>query len=203
MALTYKISSWTQIGECLSNTDRKLHAVCSKIVSATLQGLVVKVEHEDFGCLFSYLVDGEGPTLSDLPVVPLSPQEILDQFKRFGFYIIYEEEKHLPGGLLNYLITLDGLGYDKIRILYVDMPAPLPGEDVEPKYCVVAFKVKDHPEWIHNTYRATEDEITQGAMDGTVINVSAMSKELNFNWGFLKDYVLNIKDILEENSRRD
>lgn len=203
MALTYKISSWTQIGECLSNTDKKLHAVCSKIVSTSLQGLVVRVEHEDFGCLFSYLVDGSGPAISDQSITPLSTQEILDQLRRLGFYIIYEEEKQLPGSLLNYLITLDGLEFDKIRILYVDMPAPMPGEDVEPKYYVVAFKVKDHPEWIHNTYRATEDEIIQGTMAGTAINVSAMSEKLNFNWGFLKDYVLNIKDILEENSQRD
>lgn len=141
--------------------------------------------------------------LSDLAVAPVSTQEILDQLKRFGFYIIYEEEKELPGKLLNYLITLDGLGYDKIRILYVDMPMPLPGEDVEPKYFVVAFKVKDHPDWINNTYRATENEIIEGTMNGTAINISAMSKDLKFNWNFLKDYVLNIKDILDENSRRD
>lgn len=203
MPLTYKISSWLQLSECLSNTDRKLHAICSKIISPVLQGLSVRVEHEDFGCLYSYLVDGEGPMLSDLAVAPVSTQEILDQLKRFGFYIIYEEEKELPGKLLNYLITLDGLGYDKIRILYVDMPMPLPGEDVEPKYFVVAFKVKDHPDWVNNTYRATESEITEGTMNGTAINISAMSKDLKFNWNFLKDYVLNIKDILDENSRRD
>ena len=203
MSLTYQISSWTQIGSCLSNTDRKLHASCSKIVASTLEGTVVRVDHEDFGCLFSYLVDGEGSSLSDLPVTFLSTQDILAQLKRLGFYIIYKEEQHLPGDMLNYLATLDGLGYDKIRVLYLDVPPVMPGEAAEPIWCVVAFKVAAHPEWIHNTYRAQESELVQGALAGTAINISAISKEKKFNWGFLKDYVLNIKDILEENSRTD
>ena len=203
MSLQYKISSWTQLGECLSNTDRKLHAVCSKIISPALQGLSVRVEHEDYGCLFSYLVDGDGPILSDLQVEMLSTQCILDQLKRFGFYIIYEQEKCLPGKMLEYLITLDGLGYDKIRILFVDVPTIQVGETDIVKYYVVAFKVKDHPAWINNTYRATEEEIIQGTLSGTAINVSAISKEKHFDWNFLGDYVLNISDILEENSRKD
>ena len=105
--------------------------------------------------------------------------------------------------MLDYLITLDGLGYDKIRIMFVDKPTSHPGQDDEPLWFVVAFKVKDHPRWIQNTYRATESEISEGAMNGTAINISAISKEKKFNWSFLGDYVLNIKDILEENARRD
>ena len=201
MSLQYEITSWTQIGECLSNTSRKLHAVCSKVMSDTFQGTVVRVNHDDYGCLFSYTVEGQGPLISDLPVEIMSTQEILDQFKRFGFYIRYKEIEHLPGNMIEYLITLDKLGYDKIRILFVDCPPPhLIGEDDITKYYVVAFKVKDHPEWINNTYRATEEEITQGTMNGTAINVSAISKDEKFRWNFLGDYVLNIKDILEENS---
>ena len=203
MSLKFKISSWTQVGECLSNTDRRLHLVCRQLRDADLQGLSVRVEHDKFGCLFSYLVDGDGPVISDLPVEPLTTQQILDQLKRFGFYIIYEEEKELPGEMLDYLITLDGLGYDKIRIMFVDKPTSHPGQDDEPLWFVVAFKVKDHPRWIQNTYRATESEISEGAMNGTAINISAISKEKKFNWSFLGDYVLNIKDILEENARRD
>ena len=202
MSLQYKISSWTQLGECLSNTDRKLHAVCSKIISPALRGLSVRVEHEDFGCLFSYLVDGDGPIISDLQVEELSTQTVLEQLKRFGFYIIYEREKQLPGAMLDYLITLDGLGFDKIRVMFIDTSEVPIGETDIVQYCVVAFKVKDHPKWIDNMYRATESEISQGAMNGTAINISAISKERHFNWSFLEDYVLNISDILEENSRR-
>ena len=203
MSLTYKISSWTQIGECLSNTDRRLHAVCSKYLSDDLEGLSVRVEHEELGCLFSYLVQGDGPIISDISVPILSTDEIIDQFKRFGFYIIYEEEENISGEMIEYLMTLDKLGYDKIRILFIDVPPTMQGEDYEPEWIVVAFKVADHPHWINNTYRAKESEITEGTMNGTAINISAISKEKKFSWNFLKDYVLNIKDIIEENSRKD
>jgi hypothetical protein len=202
MSLRYEITSWAQIGGCLSNTSRKLHAVCSKVTSDTFQGLVVRIDHDDYGCLFSYAVEGQGSLLSDFSIEPMSTKDILAQFKRFGFYIVYKEEEHLPGNMVEYLITLDKLGYDKIRILFVDCPPPTAGEDGIVKYYVVAFKVKDHPKWINNTYQATEKEITEGTMAGTAINVSAISKEQNFRWNFLGDYVLNISDIIEENSRR-
>lgn len=203
MSLQYKISSWTQIGECLSNTDRKLHARCIKIISPTLEGLSVRVEHDDYGCLFSYLVNGKGSSLSDLPVNILSTQTVLEQLKRFGFYIRYEQEKHVPGEMLEYLITLNNLGYDKIRILFVHVPTVQVGETDVVRYCVVAFKVKYHPNWVDNLYQAEESELTEGALNGTAINISAISEEKNFDWSFLGDYVLNIYDILEENSRRE
>jgi hypothetical protein len=38
-------------------------------------------------------------------------------------------------------------------------------------------------------------------MDGTAINITAISKEKHFDWSFLRDYVLNISDIIEEYSR--
>lgn len=201
MLLRYEISSWTQVGQCLSNTDRRLHLVCSRIMSTSLQGMTVRVEHDEYGCLFSYLIDGYGASLSDLQVTPFTTDQILEQLKRFGFYIVFKRHAKLPGKMLQYLLTLDGLGYDKIRIMFVDKPKPLPGEDDEPKWFVVAFKVKEHPKWINNTYRAKESEISEGTMNGTVINISAMSQEKRFDWNFLGDYVLNIKDILEENSR--
>lgn len=203
MSLQYEITSWTQIGECLSNTDRRLHAVCSKIMSDTLQGTVVRVDHDIYGCLFSYLVEGKGSTLSNYSVKMWSTEEILDQLKRLGFYIRYKEEKHLSGQMVEYLITLDQLKFDKIRIMFVDCPPPMAtGEADIVKYYVVAFKVDAHPKWIDNTYRATEKEITEATMDGTAINISAISKDENFRWNFLGDYVLNISDIIEENSRR-
>lgn len=200
MSLQYEITSWMQIGECLSNTDRHLHAFCKQITDDTLQGLVVGVNHDKFGCLFSYLVQGQGSLISHLSVAPMSTKDILEQFKRFGFYIVFKEEKHLSGKLVEYLITLDKLDYDKIRILYVDCPPPMIGQDDIAKYYVVAFKVTAHPKWIDNTYRATEEEITEGTMNGTVINVSAISAEQKFRWNFLGDYVLNISDIIEANS---
>ena len=198
--LRYKITSWLQLNQCLSNHDPNLRASGIQIVDDILQGTVVRVAHKKYGCLFAYLVDGQGIDVENPAIPTLTPKEILIELHRFGFYIEYDPIGTLPGTVIEYLITLDKLGYDKIRYMLISEPTPF-GTEKDPDYFITAFKIKDNPEWVNNTYRATRDEFQDALMTGTAINITAISEEKHFDWSFLKDYVLNISDIIEEYSR--
>ena len=56
--LMYKITSWLQLNQCLSNNDPDLKASGVRIMDANLRGTVVRVTHKKYGCLFAYLVEG-------------------------------------------------------------------------------------------------------------------------------------------------
>lgn len=198
--LMYKITSWLQLNQCLSNNDPDLKASGVRIMDANLRGTVVRVTHRKYGCLFAYLVEGTGVDVENPPIPLLTPKEILAELRRFGFYITYDVIGNLPGTMIEYLITLDKLGYDKIRYMLISEPT-LFGTEKDPDYFVTAFKIKDHPDWINNTYRATTEEFQNALMAGTAINITAISEEKHFDWSFLRDYVLNISDIIEEYSR--
>lgn len=165
-----------------------------------LQGTVVRVTHKKYGCVFAYLVDGTGVDVDNPPLPLLTPQEILEELRRFGFLITYNVMGTLPGRMIEYLITLDKLGYDKIRYMLISEPTIYDTEK-DPEYFVTAFKIKENPEWINNTYRARTDEFQAALMNGSAINITAISEEKHFDWSFLRDYVLNISDIIEECSR--
>lgn len=198
--LRYKITSWMQLSQCLSNNDPCLKASAIKITDDRLQGTVVKVTHKKYGCLFAYLVEGTGVDVENPSIPTLTPKEILIELRRFGFFVVYDVIGTLPGEVIEYLITLDKLGYDKIRYMLISEPT-LFGTEKDPDYFVTAFKIKDHPDWINNTYRARTDEFQDALMAGTAINITSISEEKHFDWSFLKDYVLNISDIIEEYSR--
>ena len=198
--LKYKITSWLQLNQCLSNYDPDLRASGIQIMDDRLQGTVIRVTHKKYGCLFAYLVDGTGVDVENPSIPLLTPKEILSELRRFGFLITYDVLGTLPGDVIEYLITLDKLGYDKIRYMLISEPTLFDTEkDLE--YFVTAFKIKDHPDWINNTYRARTDEFQDALIDGPAINITAISKEKHFDWSFLRDYVLNISDIIEEYSR--
>lgn len=198
--LKYKITSWLQLNRCLSNYDQDLRASGIQIVDDRLHGTVVRVTHKKYGCLFAYLVDGTGVDVENPSIPLLTPEEILSELRRFGFLITYDVLGTLPGDVIEYLITLDKLGYDKIRYMLISEPTLFDTEK-DPEYFVTAFKIKDHPDWINNTYRARTDEFQNALMGGTAINITAISEEKHFDWSFLRDYVLNISDIIEEYSR--
>lgn len=198
--LKYEITSWLQLNQCLSNNDPDLRASGIQIMDDRLQGTVVRVTHKKYGCVFAYLVDGTGVDVDNPPLPLLTPQEILEELRRFGFLITYNVRGTLPGRMIEYLITLDKLGYDKIRYMLISEPTIYDTEK-DPEYFVTAFKIKENPEWINNTYRARTDEFQAALMNGSAINITAISEEKHFDWSFLRDYVLNISDIIEEYSR--
>ena len=111
--LQYKISSWRQLPNCLSNNSRDLRIhVTDFFNNEELRGFRISLEHRTMGVLFCCVLQARGTIITDdddYGATELSPDEILKELHKFGFYITYEPIKALSGNLLNYLITLDNL----------------------------------------------------------------------------------------------
>lgn len=200
MPLRYKISDWHQLTEVRSNNSRDLFiSVADFIQDDRLNGLRIQVNHKAFGVLFACLINAHGTMISELSenlVYELTPKQILLQLKTFGFIVTYEPNKHISGSQLTFLMQLQGLGYDKLRILNVWHTE---NEVKVFKWYVVAFNIKENPEWINNGYSPSEKEYETALKNGSCFNVSALCKEKNWSWSWL-DYVANISDILEDNA---
>lgn len=198
--LRYNISSWNQLSKCMSNNSRDLHIHVNTIIhDCRLSGTIIKVDHIAFGTLFACLVEGSGPLLSagDNGVIPeFGTDDILRELRKFGFYVTYNPAAHLDGEQIQYLMILDQLGFDKIRLLNV-YSWENGSQQFTPK--VVAFDIAHHGDWLNNGYSASEAEFTKALNDGSAINISGMSEKNNFRWDWLT-YVANIKDILKENA---
>lgn len=202
--LRYEITDWSQVTECLSNNSKDLHMRYIEIKDEDLEGKLILVEHDVYGILFSCLVDGKGSILSspdpndDNLMHRFRMEDILMELYKFGFDIQFRKEKKLTGDQLDYLMNLGTLGFDKIRMLTI----VLPYVPHQPKYrtIVVGFMVAAHPKWLDNTYQCPESEYHKAVEDGTVINLTSISNSKNFDWSFLKDFVLSIDDILAVNA---
>ena len=81
--LMYKITSWLQLNQCLSNHDPNLRASGIQIVDDILQGTVVRVVHKKYGCLFAYLVDGQGMILPSCYVDSKAVEQVFRHPSRF------------------------------------------------------------------------------------------------------------------------
>lgn len=199
--LAYTISSWSEISKCLSNNSRRLHLKCITIDDDRLSGQCIQVVHEKYGCLFACMVSNIGGMLDRMPdesyhMIPT--QQILDELEKFGFIIDFQPDEHISGKQLEYLITLNKLGYDKIRILYVSYPT---ASDYIYKQRIVVFNVDKNPNWLTNTYVAKEKEFIEALNNGSAMNITEVSQTQQFEWEFLNDKVLNISDILQVNSK--
>ena len=205
MPLRYNITSWDQLPQCLSNNSRNLKIDVSHFFNNDLLcGLRISVVHRAYGVLFSCMLGASGDLMTssnyyddveEPRAFELTPKQILDELYKFGFCIYYEQREHLSPGQIDYLITLKGLHYDKIRVLGVK--GVKNGTDVFSTK-VVAFNSENHSQWLDNTYRASEKEFLKGLVDGTAINLTEISETEKYCWTWL-DFVANIDDILRDN----
>ena len=198
--LRYRISDFRQLENCMSNNSRHLHIVVSTFVNDTrLNGQRIKVEHDVFGTLFACVVNPQGSLISanNGSIFQFTTGQILEELRKFGFIIEYNPVEKLTGSMIQFLMDIDKLGYDKIRILDV-WQAPL-GVKEYTTY-IVAFMVKDNGNWLNAGYCPSYTEMSNAIMNGTALNLSALSKDHNFNWSWLYGWVGDIKDIIAENS---
>ena len=200
MPLRYKISSWKQLPDCHSNNDSSLRIRVAEITnSPSLKGLRISVEHPMYGVLFSEVLNAKGSLITGASdsntftplAFELDPNTILKELRKFGFYIVYQPRCHLSEKMIEYLLTLKGLGFDKIRVLNVK-------KGVSSKSYVVCFQSCRLKYWLANTYVSTEKEFTEALLHGSATNISEISSAKGFDWSWL-DYVANIDDILRDN----
>lgn len=199
--LQYNISSWDQLTKCQSNNSKDLHiSVTDFMQNAKLDGILIKVCHKVLGVLFACLVDGSGTLLSEdgtNHIHEFTTADILAELAKFGFIVTYNPREHLDGDQLQYLMTLNQLGFDKIRTLVVNKYTQQ--GTTKPTPTVVAFKVDKCSKWIDNKFIENESDFLLALSNGSAINISAISQEQKFRWDWL-DYVANIDDIISDNA---
>lgn len=198
MPLRYQISSWRQLSECLSNNSKLLHIHVSDFINnVNLRGFRISVDHEAFGTLFACVLNARGDIITDDPTVnifEMTPEQILNELTRYGFYVEYKPTKRLPGDQITYLLTIKNLGYDKLRVLHLDIA---PNEYVDNFAKVIAFKSSVHSDWLDNLYVASEKEFVSALVDGTAVNLTDIYRTKQFRWDWL-DFVANIDDIIND-----
>lgn len=196
--LRYSITSWDQATKCRSNTSRDLHITISHFLNSDkIEGSLLQVSHTDIGTLFAVPINCSGRLLGD-DYTEMSTDAILSMLSSFGFEIEYKPQAHLDGEQLKYLVTLNELGFDKIRTLPVHI-FDRNGKVIYKPY-IVAFKIESNHEWLQQNYSPFEGEFLGALKHGTAINISAISEEKKFRWDWLT-YVANIEDILKDNCR--
>jgi hypothetical protein len=185
----------------LSNNSRELRIhITDFFNNEELRGFRISLEHTTLGVLFCCVLQARGSIVTDedeYGASELTPEEILKELRKYGFEITYEPIKGLSGNLLDYLITLDKLGYDKIRVLNVwHMQNGTKAFETK----IVAFQVNPHGDWLNNGYSASEKEFIKALNDGTAINLTDTSRTKNFRWDWLYGNVLSIEDVVEANA---
>lgn len=199
--LRYKVSSWRQLPECLSNNSKELHIHLTDFYNnPSMCGFRISVDHDRFGTVFACVLNARGEMIT--PSSPfgfneLSPEQILRELRRFGFFIEYRPNKHLPGPQIEYIITLRGLGYDKLRKISVWEEAPSGCKTA--KTYLVAFQSYPLDSWLSDSYCPSKQEFTEALVNGTACNLTEICKTKSFNWNWL-DYVANIDDIIRDNA---
>lgn len=191
--LRYEISDWHQLPQCKSNTSNDLSIEVSDIIDEhRLSALRITVHHKEFGDLYTVLVNARGSILNEYR--ESTPETILENLSSFGFIVRFSQREHLPGNVIQKLMTLNTLGFDKIRPLNVHNYAT--GRSYT---YIVAFMITQNPDWLSGGFEASWADFTTALNNGSAINLSTLSYMQGINWSWL-DYVASISDIIGDNT---
>jgi len=199
--LQYRITNWRDLPKCLSNNSRELRIhIADLFNNDLLTGFRISVDHPVIGTLFACVLEADGVLVSDVDEYSpeeLSAEAILNELRRYGFIIEFAQKLGISGPQIEYLMTLRGLGYDKIRIIntwhYKNHV-----QQWEPK--IVAFQSNPLGDWLNNGYSPSEKEFTDALIEGTAINLTNMSETKQYRWDWLMDEVDSIDDIIAQNA---
>ena len=202
--LRYEIDSWDEITGCQSNNSPKLHLTYDIALGRSLSGQIIRVEHDDYGCLFSYVVEASGVDVSCAPngtVFQLTTDELLMELQKYGFIVKFSKCLQLSDAQYQLLMSSQLLGMSKIRIMYVDMTEKRNrfDDDYERKPYLVMFKTDKLPMWLSNGKVCSKQEFEDALAKGYAVNLTECEGGLHGNdWSFLTDKVLNVSDILKK-----
>lgn len=199
--LRYNISSWLQLPECRSNNSTDLYLTVNQVIddgSHRLSGLVIYVKHTQYGTLFACLINAEGslltPDKNSGIIQEFSSDEILEILATFGFDITFHVNQHLSGDQIAFLMTVDELGYNKLRRLYVqDKP-----DGTYSEYIIVFNVDKCPAEWLNVNYMCGKKPFVDALLSSGAMNLTDLEQTKGFDWTWLT-YVANIEDIIEDN----
>lgn len=202
--LRYEIDSWDEITGCQSNNSPKLHLTYDVALGRSLSGQIIRVEHDDYGCLFSYVVEASGVDVSCAPngtVFQLATDELLMELEKYGFIVKFSKCLQISDAQYQLLMSSQLLGMSKIRIMYVDMTEKRNrfDDDYERRPYLVMFKTDKLPMWLSNGKVCSKQEFEDALAKGYAVNLTECEGGLHGNdWSFLTDKVLNVSDILKK-----
>lgn len=200
MPLRYRISSWRQLPGVKSNNSKKLSiSVTDFIQSDRLGGFRIAINHKDFGTLFAYIIDATGRLVTNYPDIScnFTTATILTELARFGFLVDYNPVKAMDGTQIQFLMTLQGLFFDKIRVLSVWDASS--GEK-QFKTHVVAFKTDPLGDWLNSAYCPSIKEYTDAVINGYAFDISAATAAKEMDWSWLVGWIGDINLILRDNA---
>ena len=199
--LRYNISNWLHLSECKSNNSTDLYITVKQVIddgSHRLSGTIIIVQHNQYGPLFTCLINSSGTLLTPDPdsgiIQEFTTDQILAELKKFGFDITFSINQHLSGDQISYLITLSDLGFDKIRMLEV--------QQLDGRYAnyLVVFNVAKCPDWIQNDFACGRKPFLESLNNSGAMNLTDLPQTKGFDWTWLT-YVANIDDIIEDNGQ--
>ena len=198
--LRYNVSNWLQLSECRSNNSADLYITVKQVIddgSHRLTGIIILVQHTQYGTLFACTINSSGSLLTPDPVSgkikEFTTDEILAELNKFGFDVTFEINQHLSGDQISFLMTVNDLGYDKLRVLSVqDKPNGHYSD-----YLVV-FNVEKCPDWIYNDYTCGKKVFVDALTSSGAMNITDLPQTKGFDWTWLT-YVANIDDIIRDN----
>lgn len=211
MPLRYKISDWRQLNQCKSNNSKHLH-VCTTVFfnDERLNGLRIKVDHDTFGTLFACVVQAKGRIISNCDrnyqsfEFELTPAQICEELRKYGFDIEYNPVEHLPGDIINLLMTVNNLGFDKLRVIGVKDANTIRSDTQRPlkTYQVVAFNSEHLEDWLDAGYITSAKQFQKAMNNGWCFNVTGNTNTHNkhYNWSWLWNMVVNIDDVIADNA---
>lgn len=198
--LRYNISNWLQLTECKSNNSADLYITVKQVIddgSHRLTGLIILVQHTQYGTLFACMVNADGTLLTKDTnsgiIKEFTTDEITQILATFGFDVTFHINQHLSGDQISFLMTVSDLGFDKLRRLIVQ------GIDGRYSEYIVIFNVAKCPEWIANDYVCGIKPFLNALQTSGAMNLTDLEQTKGFDWTWLT-YVANIDDIIEDNN---
>lgn len=198
--LRYNISNWLQLTECKSNNSTDLYITVKQVIddgSHRLSGIIIMVNHLQYGNLFTCLINSSGSLLTPDPISGIikefSTDEICAELYKFGFDVTFHINQHLSGDQISFLMTVNDLGYNKLRRLYVqDKP------DGRYSEYIVVFNVEKCPKWIDLDFVCGKKPFVDALISSGAMNLTDLRQTKGFDWTWLT-YVANIEDIIRDN----
>ena len=199
--LYYEIDEWPQICDCISNVSEKLHVTYDVLLGRKISGGIVRVEHDDYGTLFAYLVDGSGDLLepdSNGVVFELTTDEVLLELHKYGFNVRFSERIRFNRDQYQLLTSASLFGMDKIRLMFVDNGVFDLSKGYDRKARLVLFDASNLSSWLDNQKTCTEKEFVDAIESGYAINVTKATGGIKpgNNWSFLYEHIYNVCDLI-------
>ena len=188
--LSYNISNWLQLSDCKSNNSVDLYITVKQVIDDGTQ----------YGTLFTCLVNATGTLLTPDPdsgiIREFTTDEILEVLATFGFDVTFEIHQHLSGDQISFLMTVNDLGFNKLRRLSVQTSTNRYSE------YIVVFNVAKCPDWIDEDYICGLKPFVEALKLSGAMNLTDLEQTKGFDWTWLT-YVANIDDIIRDNGYAD